>query len=760
MVPVTAVTETPARPADGFAAVLEAVAEALGLSPEAIDPDASFRDYGVDSITGVAVVRKLNQRLGSNLPVTVVFDHPSVRALASAATGAVVPTVSPGVAARQPAVPRIGSAEGTEAIREALAEALSIPLDAVTPDSDVQDLGLDLVAAHAAARRLSGLLGRPVDSSLLFECRTPAALAAALAEKTSDHRAARQRPSTRRAETGNTVAVIGMAGRFPGAPNLDAFWDVLANGRDCVTEVPPERWDGEAWYDPDPERLDRTNCKRGGFVADVDLFEPAFFGLSFREACLMDPQQRLFLEACWMALADGGYQRAALEGAHCGVFAGVGEGDYLTLMEEAGVLRPGPTFWGNSISALPARIAYLLDLRGPALAIDTACSSSLVAVHQACRSVTNGECDVALAGGAHIRLTQRFHIAASNAGMLSTAGRCAAFDDAADGFVPGEGVGVVLLKRLDAAIADGDRVHGIIRGSAINQDGRTNGLTAPSARAQTDVELAAWQGAGIDPATISYVEAHGTGTPLGDPVEVAGLTAAFRAHTDRRQFCAIGSVKTNIGHASMAAGVAGLLKVLLMMRHRKIPPSLHFHAPNRHIDFAASPFRVATGLVDWRAENGPLRATVSSFGMSGTNAHVVIEQAPDGVPVRPPALDGPAMNRRRCWFDLVTEGTFAAPVPGADGGVADAAVRRALVRAEIADVLGLPPVALAEGDDLAAQGLSPVRVNALRRRLASRFAIDLAAGPGAATLEGWIAAVEKATTAQATARRRALGESE
>lgn len=742
-----AATVPPAQRLDGLAAILEAVGEALGLPVESIDPDASFRDYGVDSITGVAVIRTLNRRLGTNLPVTVVFDHPSARALAAAVGGIVEPKAVPAVATPRPPDVPAGSTDDTEVIRDALAEALSIPVDAVAPDSDVQDLGLDLIAAHAAARRLSIRFGQSIDPSLLFERRTPSAITAALSEAPAGTPAARRSPSAPRTETANAVAVIGMAGRFPGAGNLDAFWDALAGGRDCVTDVPPERWDGEAWYDPNPDRLDRTHCKWGGFVSDVDLFDPAFFGLSFREACLMDPQQRLFLETCWLALSDGGYGRETAEGMNCGVFAGVGEADYLTLMEESGILRPGPTFWGNSISALPARISYQLDLRGPALAIDTACSSSLVAVHEACQSVANGECDVALAGGAHIRLSHRFHVATSNAGMLSTTGRCAAFDDSADGFVPGEGIGAVLLKRLDAALADGDRIHGVIRGSAINQDGRTNGLTAPSVHAQTDVELAAWRAGNVDPETISYIEAHGTGTPLGDPIEVAGLTAAFRTHTERRQFCAIGSVKTNIGHASMAAGVAGLLKVLLMMRHRKIPPSLHFRTPNPHIDFAASPFRVATTLADWRPQAGPLRAAVSSFGMSGTNAHVVLEEAPEGTSHRRPPVDMPAMNRRRCWFDLIADGTFSMPVSGPGDDATEGMVRHAQVRAEIADILGMPPVALDDDGDLAAQGLSPARANALRRRLAARFAVHLPADGGAAKLGDWIAAVENATAA-------------
>lgn len=741
--PPTEKAERPAtgEPADRFAEVLGAVAQALALPPDAIDPDASFRDYGVDSISGITVIRELNRRLGTELPVTAVFDHPSVRALAAA----IEPEpAKPEMATQQTPAKTTASAtsNAVDIVRSALADALCIPVETVAAETDLQDLGLDRFAAHEVAQALSRHFDHPTDADRLFQCRTAAGIAADLSppEIKSEVRKGS-------AQQNEAIAVIGMAGMFPGAPDLDAFWEAISQGRDCITDVPPDRWDGEAWFDPDPGRLDRTNCKRGGFVDDVDLFDPAFFRLSFREACLMDPQQRLFLEACWRALADGGYPGDGMAGRRCGIFAGVGESDYLQLMEEGGALRPATAFWGNSISALPARIAYMLDLRGPALAIDTACSSSLVAIHEAARSVASGECDMALAGGAHIRLSHRFHISASNAGMLSTTGRSAAFDDSADGFVPGEGVGAVLLKRLDQALADGDRIDGVILGSAINQDGRTNGLTAPSVQAQTAVEQAAYAAAGIDPATLSYIEAHGTGTLLGDPIEIAGLTAAFRATTERKQFCAIGSVKTNIGHAAMAAGVAGLMKVLLMMRHRQIPPSLHFQTPNRHIDFANSPLRVITENTSWQPESGRLRAAVSSFGMSGTNAHMVIEEAPAEASRRSRAVTLPPMNRRRCWFDLVSEGRFSMPVLGEIGGLDDTAIRHAQVRAEVASVLGLPPSAIGDDTDLIAAGLSPARAGALRRRLSARFGVTLPETETEHTLDDWLTALDTAVPA-------------
>ncbi|MGE4049365.1 MAG: beta-ketoacyl synthase N-terminal-like domain-containing protein, partial [Acetobacteraceae bacterium] len=416
------------------------------------------------------------------------------------------------------------------------------------------------------------------------------------------------------------IAVIGMAGRFGDRPDLDAFWRMLEAGEDCLVEMPARRWPVLSG----PRRF-------GGFLPDEDQFDPLFFRISPTEAAMMDPQQRLFLEVSYHALEDAGYAERALSGTRCGVFAGAGAGDYAQRFRDAGLQSSALGLMGNVTSILAARISYFLNLKGPGVALDTACSSSLVAVHLACESLLSGTCDMALAGGVAVISTPQFLGAMTDGGMLSPNDRCAAFDAAADGFVCGEGAGVVVLKRLDDALRDGDVVHGVIRGSGINQDGRTNGITAPSAPSQAALEEAVYRRAGIDPATISYVETHGTGTPLGDPIEIEALTSSFRRFTDRTGFCAIGSAKANLGHALTAAGIAGLLKVLLMLRHRRIPPMAGFTSPNPRIDFDASPFTVPTAAAAWDAA-GPRRAAVSSFGFSGTNAHVVVEEPP-AVPV-------------------------------------------------------------------------------------------------------------------------------
>ncbi|MEH2062923.1 MAG: SDR family NAD(P)-dependent oxidoreductase [Nostoc sp.] len=428
-------------------------------------------------------------------------------------------------------------------------------------------------------------------------------------------------------EQDDPIAVVGMSGRFPGADNLDQFWLNLASGKSSITEVPAERWDLNQWYDPDPAVLNKTHCKWGGFLHDIDKFDALFFKLSGREAELTDPQQRLFLEVSWAALEDAGHANNGISNTRCGVFVGAGPSDYSTLMREQGVPCEPQSFWGNSSSLIASRISYFLNLKGPSITIDTACSSSLVALHLGCQSIQRGECDMVIAGGVYIGTTPHFHIIASNAGMLSADGRCKTFDQSADGFVPGEGVGAVVLKPLSAALKAGNFIYGLIRGSGSNQDGRTYGITAPSAASQMELEQSVYRHAKLDPADISYVEAHGTGTKLGDPIEIDALSNAFQSKTKKHHDCAIGSVKTNIGHAGAAAGIAGLIKVLLCLQHRQLVPSLNYHTRNEHIDFDNSPFYVNTRLKNWSVAQGDLRrAVVSSFGFSGTNAHILLEE--------------------------------------------------------------------------------------------------------------------------------------
>ncbi|WP_437495035.1 SDR family NAD(P)-dependent oxidoreductase [Sorangium sp. So ce1014] len=443
------------------------------------------------------------------------------------------------------------------------------------------------------------------------------------------------------------IAIIGASGRFPGAADLSTFWRNIATGVCSVTRVLSEDWPIAIRDIPGAGGDLGSGVEHGGFLEDIDRFDPLFFRISGAEATLMDPQQRLFLEECWKALEDAVIAPSSLDGQRCGVFLGTAPGDYADVLGAAGERIEAHTFIGNEASINAARIAYLLNLKGPTLAIGTACSSSLVALHYACQSLRSGECDLALVGGVFVNTTPRFHVLSGRAGMLSPGGRCRTFDEGADGFVPGEGVGVLVLKPLARALEDRDLIRGVITATGVNQDGRTSGITAPSGASQAVLLESVYKAGGIDPGTIELVECHGTGTPLGDPIEIEALTRAFRAKTDKVRTCAVGSVKTNIGHAVTAAGVAGVLKVLLALEHQELPPSLHFERPNPRIDFESSPFFVNTELKEWRPSGHPRRAAVSSFGFSGTNAHVVVEEPPPQ-----PARAGEADRRRLFCFCL------------------------------------------------------------------------------------------------------------
>jgi len=431
-----------------------------------------------------------------------------------------------------------------------------------------------------------------------------------------------------------SIAVIGMAGRFPGARNIDEFWQNLRDGRETITRFSDEELLASG---VSPELINNpAYVKAGGILENLDIFDAAFFGFTPREAEMTDPQQRIFLQEAWKALEDAGYDPETYPRL-IGVYAGVGMNGYLYnlysnpgLIELFGIFQ---TLLGNDKDFLSTRVSYKLNLRGPSVTVQTACSTSLVAVHMACQSLLYYQCDIALAGGVSVSVPQKAGYLYQEGGILSPDGHCRAFDARAQGFVGGSGVGVVVLKRLTEAVADGDHIYAVIKGSAINNDGSLKvGFTAPSVRGQESVIAAAQALAGVEAETISYVEAHGTGTALGDPVEIAALTEVFRASTAARGFCAVGSVKTNIGHLDAAAGVSGLIKTVLALEHRELPPSLHYERPNPEIDFASSPFYVNATLSEWPAGRTPRRAGVSSLGLGGTNAHVILEEAPRPAP--------------------------------------------------------------------------------------------------------------------------------
>ena len=424
------------------------------------------------------------------------------------------------------------------------------------------------------------------------------------------------------------IAVIGMSARFPGAPDIETFWQNLTGGTDSI-----RRWTREELRQngATAAEIDLPDFVRAAEPLDgADRFDAGFFGYSPAEAEILDPQQRIFLECAWHALENAGYAGSRNRGA-IGIYASAGINTYLLNLYDNARIRETVSgyelFVANDKDFLTTRAAYKLDLRGPAVTVQTACSSSLVAVHSAVQSLIAGECDMALAGGVSLSWSSGYR--AREGGILSKDGHCRAFDSRSTGTVPGSGIGLVVLKRLDDAIADGDTISAVILGSAINNDGALKAsFTAPQVDSQAAVIADAQAAAGIDAASIGYVETHGTGTALGDPIEIAALSQAFRQSTDSCGFCAVGSVKTNIGHLDTAAGIAGFIKAVLALKHRKIPPSLHFEKPNPQIDFDASPFFVNTTLRDWVTGSTPRRAGVSSFGIGGTNAHLILEEPP------------------------------------------------------------------------------------------------------------------------------------
>jgi acyl transferase domain-containing protein/acyl carrier protein/SAM-dependent methyltransferase len=578
--PPVAAEEPEAEEDDLAGTIATIVAETLQMRRADLRSDRNFSDYGADSIISVDLIAALNARLGITLKPTILFSHPTIERL-------------------------------TAHVREHHGAAAP----ARRPRR----------AARLAARATGVAAPEPVPAPM------PALLPAPL-------------PATapRRSAWADDIAIIGAAGRFPGAGDLAAFWRNIEAGIDSVGPVPRARWDQPAIYDPAPGLPGRTDCPAGGFLGDVEHFDPLFFNLSPNEATAMDPQQRLFLEESWHALEDAGYAGPHPAHARCGVFVGCVAGDYDTRLREAGRAPDAQLFMGNAASMLAARIAYKLDLRGPCLSVDTACSSSLVAVQLACESLLRGESDLALAGGVAVMTRPDFYVAAASAGMLSPSGRCRTLDAAADGFVPAEGVGAVVLKRRADALRDGDRILALIVGAASNQDGASNGITAPNGTAQTALERLAHERFGVDPATLGYVELHGTGTKLGDPIEIDALTAAFAGSGAAPGGCAIGSVKANIGHALAAAGVAGVIKLALMLCNDVIPPAVNFERPNAHLDLSGGPFRIPRAAERWAASGGARRGAVSSFGFSGTNVHLLMQEAPPAPvrarPVRPVQL--------------------------------------------------------------------------------------------------------------------------
>ncbi|WP_232426751.1 SDR family NAD(P)-dependent oxidoreductase [Teredinibacter turnerae] len=664
----------------------KALAETTKIPEPDIDIDTPLEKYGVDSVLIMSMNEKMEAVFGDDVPKTLFYEFQDLAGIAeyftenhaadittklSPGTGINVPKLtsvpSPVVATEAVSTPVVEVAERVvedqyeqgllraESLLKLFARELGRTVSDSVLDTPLRDLGLDAVAAMRIDAGVEALFPDAPQHKIfkfgtLRDCI--AAVAGVLPNSQADTTvpagkdnlqsvatlSQQTRMPQRRARGGNrfgnvavqeNIAIIGLSGRYPQADNLDDYWRNLAEGRDCIVEVPSDRWDFNTHFSEDRTEKGKVYSKWGGFLGAVDQFDPDFFRITQREAEKMDPQERLFLETSWQCFEDAGIPRASLSQYTVGVFVGVMWGLYEHTEVSEQQLQYGKP--ASSFSSIANRVSYTFDLHGPSMALDTMCSSSLTALQVACQHIHNNACDIAIAGGVNLATHKLKYELLAQEQFLSSDGRCRSFGEGGTGYVPGEGVGAVLLKPLSKAIEAGDQVYGVIHATALNHGGKTNGYTVPSQKAQTAVIKSALAQANWDISSISYIEAHGTGTSLGDPIEVAGLTRALKDHAGGNipdsYRCMLGSVKSNIGHLESAAGIAALTKILLQFKHNKIAPSLHSSELNKNINFSGTPLEVPQELLPWESDGvAPRRAGISSFGAGGSNAHVLVEE--------------------------------------------------------------------------------------------------------------------------------------
>ncbi len=603
--PVRAPSETPAPTGGGLAGfALEGLRALIGkelkIAETQLDAHTPFGDYGVDSILLAELVKTIETWLEVSLDPSLLLEFPTLHELAGHLAESFAEPLRAKMPAGDPPTEAAGAAPPEREWQPTAQIAAETPL--------ARTIGTTTIEASATAAPGLG-----------------------------------QGPPPK-------IAVIGMACHFPGASDPGAYWSNLAGGVCSVVEAPRWRWDVDRYYAPTYQK-GKTISKWGGFIENIDYFDPAYFKIREEVAPHMDPLVRQFMEVSVQAVRQAGYEKKDLWNRNIGVFAGSRIANYSARSTAA--LKESIIGFGQNFIA--AHTSHFLNFKGPNLVVDSACSSSLLSIHLANHSLVNGESEMALAGGVDIVLDEEAYLMLSEARALSPDGKCHTFDEKANGFVPGEGCGVVVLKLLDKAIADGDRIYGVIDASAINNDGHTMGITTPNPEAQADVIQRALKRGEIDPRTISLIEAHGTGTMIGDPIELKALTKVFRRYTEDSGFCGVGSVKSNFGHLLSAAGIASFMKVVLALHHKKLPPTLHCETPNPRFEFASSPFYPNTTLADWKPQQGIRRAGISSFGFGGTNAHMIVSEVdpllPDGYQPQREALPPVVFNRKRYWLE-------------------------------------------------------------------------------------------------------------
>lgn len=640
--------------------LIQKISTILRIPPNEVDLEYNLIDYGFDSINIVQLINGLNEEHGLELTPNVLYEHKTLVdffnfIISQSKKHKEQEGKEDNKLNASKFNPKTNPSESPLKVDliEKIALLLRIPTHEINLEYNLSEYGFDSITISQIITQLNENHHLNLTPAVFYEYKT---LGAFLEFITNKHKENINQPlsgeestssSTQKNETTSIleslsfseveasfkqdIAIIGISGRFPGADNVEQFWELLDQQKDAITEIPAERWN----YEDFPK-----GGKWGGFIKDVDKFDAPFFNISRHEAELMDPQQRLFLETTWKAIEDAGYAPGSLAGTNTGIYVGVSSSDYAELMQKNNVTE-AHSVTGSTYCILANRISYLLDLQGPSMAVDTACSSSLVAIYHAIQAIQNGDCETAIAGGVNLLLTPRLFLAFTDSKMLSEDGHCKTFDDSANGYVRGEGVAAVFLKPLARAVADNDHIYGVIKGSAINHGGRVKSLTVPNPNAQASLISSAIRRTRVPTNTITYVEAHGTGTPLGDPIEINALIKSFNLSAekqnislDQKQFCGIGSVKTNIGHLEAAAGIAGVIKVLLAMRNKKLPANIHFNKLNSYIELKNTPFYIVNKTQAWEKLNDangkpvPYRAGVSSFGFGGLNCHIIIEEAP------------------------------------------------------------------------------------------------------------------------------------